>query len=249
MLVASIGCEKPQVISFIGGGGKTSTIRALARELQARQEAVMVTTTTRLGLAEALIYDRRLLLADSPGKKPFSEFELPQKSLFLVGSVIAGGKWVGISPEQVDTFHGLIPHHYILVEADGAAKKPFKAPACHEPVIPLSTDLVIGVMGAWVIDQVFHGDMVHRLAEMEEITGLSPGDILTVEAIAQVILHGAGYQKAIPPQAQFIMLLNGVNEENRAKAEKLAYLLQAGGIAKVLLANIREENSVVEVYR
>ena len=67
--------------------------------------------------------------------------------------------------EEPEKIRGLSEEEYrklktqcdvLLVEADGAKRKPLKVPAEHEPVIPEDTDMVIGIAGAsasWADDQ------------------------------------------------------------------------------------------------
>ena len=47
----------------------------------------------------------------------------------------------------MDRIAGLRLADYIINEADGAARKPIKAPNATEPVIPTSTTLIVAVVG------------------------------------------------------------------------------------------------------
>ena len=43
-----INLTKKEIISFVGGGGKTTTMFSLAEELKAMGKKVLVTTTTKI---------------------------------------------------------------------------------------------------------------------------------------------------------------------------------------------------------
>ncbi|NLC76658.1 MAG: putative selenium-dependent hydroxylase accessory protein YqeC [Clostridia bacterium] len=246
MLVHKLNCQGINVISVVGGGGKTSTIRRLAQELNSLGKKVIVTTTTRLGAAEALSYKHRLLTSQFPPGKDLTNQELPDRELLLVGSVQDADKFVGIAPEEVDLLHGRDRERYLLVEADGAAKKPFKAPAAQEPVIPRSSQLVIAVVGAWALGLPLNADYFHRPHLIARLTGLSLDEPLTVEAAATVILHREGYRKGIPAGAGFAVLINGIDANKVARARQLAKYLKQSGVERVLLTNVRQEPPVVE---
>lgn len=59
----------------------------------------------------------------------------------------------GIPPEMVDQFAAQAEFSYVVVEADGSAHKPFKAPLEYEPVVPCSTTLLIAVVGVDALGQ------------------------------------------------------------------------------------------------
>ena len=134
--LAELLAIRPGVTAVIGGGGKTTLLRTLGEEL-AVQHTVLLCTTTKIfpfpdlpcaRTAESLDVLRqshRLLCAgtDVPGTGKLTAPALPVADL----------------AEQFD---------YVLVEADGAARRPLKAHAPHEPVIPPEANQTICVVGA-----------------------------------------------------------------------------------------------------
>lgn len=243
MLVKALGCLEPGIISFVGGGGKTSAISRLAFELNRMGEKVIVTTTTQLAATEGLAYEHRLIMAEHD----FKIDSLPDQDLLLLGLILDQNKLEGIGPAEVEQVHSLAPERYILVEADGAAKKPFTAPADYEPVIPATTQLVVALVGAWALGLPLSSEYLHRPELISHITGLVMGECLTVEGAGRAILHPKGYQKGVPTGAKFAVLINGVQAANEDKARKLGFYLRKAGVEKVLLTNVREESPVQEV--
>src|SRR5208337_1665177 len=84
------------------------------------------------------------------------EVLLPEikKLLKLHGHVSAGAGYLkehdkirGFAPEMIARLWQSGIADWIIVEADGAAGRPLKAPASHEPVIPSVTRHVVAVAG------------------------------------------------------------------------------------------------------
>ena len=127
---------RPGVTAVIGGGGKTTLLRTLGEELS-RAHTVLLCTTTKIfpfpdlpcartaAELERLRREHRLLCAGT---------EVPD-----TGKLTAPETPMAALAERFD---------YVLVEADGAAGRPLKAHAPHEPVIPPEAGRVIRVTGA-----------------------------------------------------------------------------------------------------
>lgn len=247
LLIDMLEARKAKVISVVGGGGKTSTIKRLAKEFNSVDRPVVVTTTTRLAASEGLAFEHKLFTHNLPENEWLKNGRLPDCDLLLLGSEIEAGKLKGIRPEEVDLVHRLEPHKHVLVEADGAAKKPFKAPASYEPVVPASSQMVIVLVGAWALGVPVLPEYVHRPQLIAQWAGINLGDPLTVEVAAKVILHPQSYPKSLPGGAEMVVLINGVDTGNLSNARFLGKLLQKEGVAKVLLTNVRQEPPVSEV--
>lgn len=76
----------------------------------------------------------------------------------------------GVSPRMLAVLSAALPAALFLVEADGAARKPLKAPAAHEPVLPEPLDCCVAVVG---LDSV--GQPLGRRARAPFRTGLRGG--------------------------------------------------------------------------
>ena len=119
---------RPGVTAVIGGGGKTTLLRTLGEEL-AGQHPVLLCTTTKI-----------LPFSDLPCARTAAELDELRRAhqLLCAGTDVPGtGKLtapetpMAVLAEQFD---------YILVEADGAARRPLKAHAPHEPVRVLRSE-------------------------------------------------------------------------------------------------------------
>ncbi len=143
-----IAPDTPAVVSFVGGGGKTTAMFRLAHELKALGKKVLVTTTTNIAEPEPGQCDM-LMLEGCPDTALFTDVK-PGMVVCLGGGLKNAGevcKVQSVDPAFIDELCAKRLFDFILVEADGAKRKPIKAPADYEPVIPKSTTAVIGVIG------------------------------------------------------------------------------------------------------
>ena len=216
----------PVVISLVGGGGKTTAMFRLADELKARGKRVLVTTTTNIFVPGPGRCDRYFLdgcdgadaLAGSPAG-----------TITCLGNGIIEGehrKVKSVDPACIDGISSAGHFDCILVEADGSKRKPIKAPADYEPVIPSSTTAVIGVIGLDALGKPIDEETVHRSGLFCSLTGSIPGDTLGPEDIIKLIRADAGLFKNAPGAAEKIVLLN--------KADTDALLQQAQLISRGL---------------
>ena len=215
MLHEALGMSlhKPAVISLVGGGGKTAAMFLLARELKELGKKVLVTTTTNIGVPEPGQCDIALL----EGCTDLGQLAtLPAGTIVCLGSGLLHGKICkvkSVEPAFIDELHASGWFDCILVEADGAKRKPIKAPADYEPVIPESTTLVIGVIGLDALGKEISEENIHRLELFCACTGKNPGELIDRQSIIELILAEKGLFKGAPPSSRKVVLLNKADNE------------------------------------
>jgi len=164
---------------------------------------------------------------------------------------LSGKKVKGVSPELIDALGTLDGVDCIIVEADGAARLPLKAPGEHEPVITSKTSLVVVVLGIDSIGVELSEDHVFRPHIFSELTGLPMREKVTVEAIAELIIHPRGMAKGTPSHSTIIPFLNKVDiPEGLEKGKALAMRILEKGhpqINRVVLGHAISEKPVVAV--
>lgn len=170
-------CIRPGVTAVIGGGGKTSLLRALGSELAAAGHRVVLCTTTKIfpfpglpNLTDAGAEEVRAALSDQP--------------LLCVGAPLAGTGKLTAPALSMGQLAELAD--YVLVEADGAAGRPMKAHAPHEPVIPPEADQTVCVVGASGFGQPI-ALAAHRPERYARLAGLALDAPVTPEAAAAVL--------------------------------------------------------------
>ena len=158
------------ITALIGGGGKTSTLYALAEYLKA-QGSVIVCTSTHILIPPKFPYRARV------------------DALLKFGEVVAVGTVEGeklTAPQQ--GFEELTKlADYVLVEADGARQLPLKAHAPHEPVIPDGARTVLAVVGMDGLNRPIR-DAAHRPERFAALCDADTDSIATPERIARVVM-------------------------------------------------------------
>jgi len=151
-----------EIVAFVGGGGKTSLMFALAAELPGR---AVITTTTRIFAAQQRLAPAVVMAGDL---SPLAA-ALEQHGRCLVVGGVKGDKALGVDPDLPARLLVRDDVDYVLVEADGSRMRPVKAPADHEPVIPMGTTLLVPVAGLDALEGAV-GDVAHRAERVREVT-------------------------------------------------------------------------------
>jgi len=257
MLIEALGLERSRLISLCGAGGKTTLMFSLAREFVAAGERVLITTTTKIARDEAdgwpsyaattqeqvLEHARMLLPESGPGRS---------------GAVIAysrvggdGYRLVGYAPELIDALARTGRFDRILVEADGSARKPLKAPAAHEPVIPPATDALIIVAGINGLGLPLSEENLFRADIWSRLSGLALGSPISAESLARSVAHPDGLARGCPTHARRTLFLNQADTPERyAEAKRVAdFLGTAHGnmVERVVIGCLLPRPEIAEV--
>lgn len=163
------------VTAIIGSGGKTTLLRTLSGELPGR--VLLCTSTHFQGYADLptvldpTAADLRKALAAHPivcaaGRSP-------------TGKLVDCGLPYEALADLAD---------FVLVEADGSRRRPLKAHALHEPVIPPYTRQVICVVGLSGLHRPV-SEVVHRPELFCPLVGCTPEDEATPERVARALVQ------------------------------------------------------------
>jgi len=242
------------VISLVGAGGKTSLMFRLARELSAEGETVLTTTTTRISMP-GQGQSRCVILADTAEKileRAAQKLNEHRHITAAAGLSADSGKLAGLTPETVDRLRASQVFDWIIVEADGAAGRPLKAPAEHEPVIPSCSGWLVGVVGLRALGQPLTDQWVFRAEMFSRITGLSPGTAVTEEAIAAALVHAQGALKGAPGKCRCLAFLNQADAPGaNAAGLRIAGLLKRRGgsrIQRTIVGQVLGEPPIAAVF-
>jgi len=248
-----------EVVALVGAGGKTTAMFLLANEL-ATSMRVLTTTTTRIFAAQT--QHSPVHVTFDPRQQAIADL-LPQldRAIAACGQALLTGppdadsdKVSGVSPDTIDILAGGDRFDVIINEADGSRMLPLKAPAAHEPVIPLRTTLVIPTAGLDVLAQPLGEDTAHRAKLISQLTGTALGQPVTSDTVTRLLCHPEGGLKKVPARARVVPLLNKVDEKLGSDGLKAARdiadkLLRCGQVDSVVIGSIRRaEAPVAEVH-
>jgi probable selenium-dependent hydroxylase accessory protein YqeC len=162
------------------------------------------------------------------------------------------GKLGGFTPEFVQAIWDSRLFRWILVEADGAAGRPLKAPADHEPVIPACTSRLVGIVGLNGAGQPLNDQWVFRHERFSRLTGLDHGSNVSEAAIVAVLVHEKGIFKNAPAAAARIAFCNQADDpRNLAAGRQIARALidkKRTGLNRVVIGQTLFDPPVIEVY-
>jgi probable selenium-dependent hydroxylase accessory protein YqeC len=157
----------------------------------------------------------------------------------------------GISQKLVGALWRLRETDVVIVEADGAAGRPVKAPRENEPVIPTATSLVVAILGTDGMGKELSDENVFQPERVSKITGIPVGERLTDEAMAILMTHSEGIFKGAPSSSRVVAFLNKVDlPDGVAKARNIAQKVldkKHQKIEKIVLGQLNSEPPVVEV--
>jgi probable selenium-dependent hydroxylase accessory protein YqeC len=257
MLIEALGLQHSHLISLCGAGGKTTLMFCLAREFVAAGERVLVTTTTKIARDEVHGWPS-FAAATTEQVLEHARILLPDSGRERSGAVIAyssiggdGFRLVGLAPELVDELAATGHFDRILVEADGSARKPLKAPAAHEPVIPSATEALVIVAGVNGLGLPLKEDNLFRAEIWSRLSGLALGSPISADSLARSVAHPDGLARGCPVHARRTMFLNQADTPERcAEAKRVAECLAASPgntVETVVIGRLLPRPEIAEV--
>jgi len=215
-------------VSVVGAGGKKSTLYALANAL----DRAVLTATVRIPIFDQYVAD--VAITEDPVSVLRGASAWP---LGLVPAQERPDRYFGYDRETVDAIADAGVADVVLVKADGARMREFKAPDDDEPQIPPGTDTVLPIASTHIVGQPLATGYVHRPERVADVTGLSPGDAIGADDVATVLASERGGLKNVPTGATVVPVVNKVDDDELAEVGR--------EIADGVLA--RTANSVVNV--
>lgn len=213
------------LVALVGGGGKTTLLFALGRGLAGRR---LLTTTTRMGGGNTggfptLLDPSAADLADALGRDP----------AVVAWRSMDDRKALGFAPEVVDGWFEAQVADHVAVEADGARRRPFTAPAPWEPPIPGAATCVVACIGADALGYVI-ADLLHRPLRVAAAAGCSPYERLTPARAAAALTSPVGMGKNVPEGARFVAAVTKA-DPGRDQSRDLAAELDRRGVETILV--------------
>jgi len=252
VLTDALGLKKGEVISLTGAGGKTTLMFRLAKELFLAGKKVVTTTTTKILEPASGETISLFINLDEKELKQFVHEHLDEyKHITIARERLESRKLNGVSSDLVNDLWRSNKIDYIIVETDGAAGRPVKAPRKGEPVIPSSTTLVVAILGVDGVERELSEENVFQAERVSRMTGIPVGGKLTDEAMAVLVTHPEGIFKGAPTSSRVVAFFNKVDIPNGViKAKRIAQKIiqrKHPQIERVVLGQLRNEPPVLGV--
>ena len=216
-----LGLADSQIITFIGGGGKTSLMNTLGKEFASHGYPTLLTTTTHI-MKPDFLSDESYIENEDLGQLAYiftnlKKNTLPLAALGIPEKVVNSNvKWRSPSSdfckkiaEFSKKFSTKNPYKFlkILCEGDGSKRLPIKLPKDGEPVFFPKTDTVIGVIGLSCLgkpikETLFRYELLPNLTSLDNyfIKSLQSADIVTTDFLYRLCLSEKGLSKNITSQ-------------------------------------------------
>ncbi|WP_222919599.1 selenium cofactor biosynthesis protein YqeC [Natrinema sp. SYSU A 869] len=234
------------VVAVVGAGGKKTTLYTLAtRAARSHSLRAVVTATVRIP-----IFDRHVeavTVTDDPVAALEQADEWP---VGVVPEREGEDRYVGYDPAVVDDLAAADVADLVLVKADGARTREFKAPNEREPQLPRRVDTVVPIASVQAVGKPLSAEHVHRPERVTAITGLDRGDTIRPVDVARVLASERGGLKSVPAGATVVPLLNKVDDDDlRDVAAEIGteVLERAPAVRRVVLTRMVAEEPVVDV--
>ena len=254
-----LGLADSQIITFIGGGGKTSLMNTLGKEFASHGYPTLLTTTTHI-MKPDFLSDESYIENEDLGQLAniFTNLKkntLPLAALGIPEKVVNSNvKWRSPSSDFCEKiaefskkFSTKNPYKFlkILCEGDGSKRLPIKLPKDGEPVFFPKTDTVIGVIGLSCLgkpikETLFRYELLPNLTSLDNyfIKSLQSTDLVTTDFLYRLCLSEKGLRKNITSQ-KFCIIFNQadiLDEKALAEVITLRNQLQTKGICPHIIS-------------
>ena len=226
----------------------------LARELANDGETVLTTTTTKIYEPSPDQATYVILAASASGLMEQAREPLKNQPHICAAAVRLPelGKLGGFLPETIDDIRNSRLFKWIIVEADGAAGRPLKVPADHEPVIPACTTHLVGLVGLNGVGRPLNDQWVFRGRQFLELTGLEPDAEITAAVVSNILVDKNGIFKRAPVEAVRIAFCNQADvPPNFEAGQRIAQILRKRkntGLRRLIIGQALCDPPILEVY-
>lgn len=199
------------LVDFVGGGGKTRLIRALASECCSRGPVLMTTTTRNHppDPAEGISVisgDNVALVREIVARIGRECAGRPHK-LLAARHFFSPHLLRGVPPDFADGLDRA-PFPVLLNEADGAAGFSLKLPRDSEPVPMRGADYLVPVVGMDCLGRPLGPDTVFRWELFAGRFELRAGETITPGTAARILMHPEGVCRGSGAGTEIIPFIN-----------------------------------------
>lgn len=198
----NIDLNRDKIITLVGGGGKTSTIFELGKELSNLNKKTIITTTTHMG------FDKDFIAIEE--EKDIKIIEDIFKDHYLIKIAKKESEYKAKSLDFDLLKKAILLGDFILIEGDGSKNLPLKAPKDNEPVIIKETNLVIGIMGFDSLNKKIK-DICHRPELVSKLLKKDLNEYIDYKDLVEIASNYNGLRKNV--NCKYKVIINKVDKE------------------------------------
>ena len=185
---------------------------ALAGELRVRNRRVVTTTTTKI-YPPSPEESPRLLFGGPEVFPSIKEELIHYGQITWAAGRSAENKLLGGSLTDLAQLWARGWADYLIVEADGSARRPIKAPNQTEPLVPPESTCFISVFGLSALGHSLNSIWAFRPEIITRLTGIQPENPITAEGLATLVTHPLGGLKGWKPGMRALVFLNQMDSQ------------------------------------
>ncbi|MDQ7780249.1 MAG: selenium cofactor biosynthesis protein YqeC, partial [Planctomycetota bacterium] len=223
--------RKGDAVSFVGAGGKTSLMKAFARDLSAVFSVAVTTTTKMRDLDEDAFAS--VFAAEPPAETTIRDLRASGRIPAFFAGKSEDGKCLAPDPAAIRWLAGYFD--ILLIEADGARGMSLKFPRSHEPVVPEFSKKVVWVVGLDALGKRMHEAPVFDIDGFVA-AGIDREEVINVRTLRRMLYSAGGYlDKLAGKQVSLCLnkcdLFNGTEDDLRGLFEnRLSLILTSGAL-------------------
>lgn len=234
-------------MAIVGSGGKATLMYRLAAEAGDRGYAVITTSTTHLHPPTSTQTRGFYVTDEMPDWPTVVPRELKtRRHVTVLGARPRPDKLKGLDAEELKKLREICAPDLLLMKADGARARLFKAPGDHEPVVPAGTTRGVIVASLKSVGLRLNDRQVHRPERVGLLSGLEPDAPVTPEVIAGVVSHPDAYRRAFPDAVPLSLYLSCAgDEENLVLARRIVAAVPGPVFDGIYCGDIKGPKAVV----
>lgn len=234
-------------MAIVGSGGKATLMYRLAGEAVDRGYAVITTSTTHLHPPTSRQTRGFYVTDETPEWLALVPPDLKTcRHVTVLGARPRPDKLKGLDAEELAKLREVCAPDLLLIKADGARARLFKAPGDHEPVVPAGTTRGVVVATLRAVGIPLDERQVHRPERVGRLTGLGQDEPVTPEIIAGVVSHPEAYRRAFPESVPLSLYLSCTGDgESLDLARRIVAAVPGSVFEGVYCGDIQRSKAVV----
>ena len=243
----TLGICRGDTVAIVGSGGKATLMYRLAGEAVERGFAVITSSTTHLHPPTSKQTRGLYVTGETPDWTGIVPRELEtRRHVTVLGARPRPDKLKGLDAEELAKLRRVCAPDLLLIKADGARARLFKAPGDHEPVVPEGTTRGVVVASLKSVGILLNERQVHRPERVGRLTGLGRDEPVTPGVIAAVASHPEAYRRAFPASVPLSLYLSCAgDEDSRALAGRILEAVPGSVFEGIYCGDIHRLEAVV----